>query len=68
MFLILIGRTLGQKFKQKQEVEEHTCINKAPKAAQEASSLMDPIQNFKAAQSTKANPYITEPFSNMLLP
>lgn len=35
---------------------KYTCINKAPKAAKEASSLMEPTQNFKAAQSTKANP------------
>lgn len=67
MFLILIKISNNEHKAPKAEVEEHTCIKRAPKAAQEASSLMDPIQNFKAAQSTKANPYITEPFSNMLL-
>lgn len=46
----------------KNKTEEHTCINKAPKAAQDASSLIEPTQNFKAAQSTNAKPNTLEPF------
>lgn len=43
------------------EIQEHTCINKAIRAAQEASSLTEPIQILSAAQSTKANPKIVVP-------
>lgn len=47
-------------------IKKHTCINKAPKAAQDASSLMEPTENFKAAQSTNANPNpnTVDPFSS----
>lgn len=43
---------------------EHTCISKAPKVAHEASSVIVLTQNFKAAQSTNANPKTVEPFSS----
>lgn len=46
---------------------EHTCINKAPKAEQDVSSSIEPTQNLSRAQSTKANPYTTEPLSKSLL-
>lgn len=42
--------------KQTRKIKEHTCINNAPKAACDASSLIDPTQTRRAAQSTKANP------------
>ena len=56
------------EFPKLKKIRKHTCINKAPKAAQEASSPTDPTQNFKAAQSTNANPYADEPFSSPKLP
>lgn len=43
-------------YKKDSKIEKFTCINKAPKAAHEASSLMVPTQTLRAAQSTKANP------------
>lgn len=46
------------------EIQEHTCINKAIRAAQEASSLTEPIHTFIAAQSTKAKPNTVVPPSN----
>ena len=42
------------------QIYEHTCINKAIKAAQETSSLTEPIQILSAAQSTKAKPNTAE--------
>lgn len=40
----------------KKKREDHTCINRAPREAQEASSFIEPTQNLKAAQSTNAKP------------
>lgn len=38
-------------------------MSRVPRAAHELSSLKEPTQNFKAAESTKANPYEVEPLS-----